>query len=226
MPEESSPKDKLKRIRKQSLYLMPEKTIFWKEKDTLLVADIHIGKDSAFRKAGIAVPEAVTDSDLVKLSSAIERTNSKRLIFLGDFQHSKSGNTKKTIEKVAQWRASLGKIEVILVLGNHDLASGLVPNCWNFKTIKDKLVDGPFTFKHHPDPEKGTYTLSGHVHPSIRLYGKGKQTEKLPCFYFKKDLAILPAFGSFTGTFSIDPQENSQIFMVLEDSVIKYQSNS
>ena len=222
MPEESKPQDKLKIVRGQNLYLMPEKTIFWQETKTLMAADLHIGKDSAFRKAGIAVPEAVTNHDLKKLFQAIKRTDAKRLILLGDFQHSKSGNTIRTIDKVAEWRNELENVEIVLIPGNHDLASGQIPEKWRFTAVREAFKEGPFTFKHYPEPERDTFTFSGHLHPSVRLYGKGKQSEKLPCFYFKNNYAVLPAFGSFTGSFNIEPERNSQIFLVLEDTIVKY----
>ena len=63
--------------------------------------------------------------------------------------------------------------------------------------------------------EKGVYYFSGHLHPGIRISGMGKQSLQFPCFYFGGDYAILPAFGRFTGTVSIDPGAESNVFAIL-----------
>jgi metallophosphoesterase superfamily enzyme len=43
----------------------------------------------------------------------------------------------------------------------------------------------------------------------------GKQSLQFPCFYFGREYAILPAFGQFTGTVSIDPGVESNVFAIL-----------
>ena len=59
------------------------------------------------------------------------------------------------------------------------------------------------------------YFFSGHLHPGIRIRGMGKQSLQFPCFYFGGQYAILPAFGRFTGTVSIDPLPESNVFAIL-----------
>ena len=62
---------------------------------------------------------------------------------------------------------------------------------------------------------KAPYFFSGHLHPGIRIRGMGKQSLQFPCFYFGGQYAILPAFGRFTGTVSIDPLPESNVFAIL-----------
>ena len=59
------------------------------------------------------------------------------------------------------------------------------------------------------------YFFSGHLHPGIRIRGMGKQILQFPCFYFGAEYAVLPAFGHFTGTVSIDPLPESNVFAIL-----------
>ena len=216
--------DRKLEVKGESLILMGEKTLYWQEQKTLLAADVHLGKDTTFRKSGIAVPEAVSDQDLNRLSMALSRTGAERLILLGDFLHARLGCSQMLIEKVTTWRKTLESIEVILVMGNHDQASGGPPGSWNFKTVNDVFKDGPFSFTHHPGSAKNTYTICGHIHPAVRLIGKGKQSAKLPCFYFEQDLAIMPAFGSFTGTAVIEPRKNSKVYPVADNTIIELES--
>jgi len=75
---------------------------------------------------------------------------------------------------------------------------------------------------HHPDAtDKKVYNLAGHVHPGFRLSGKAKQALTLPCFYFGEDGGLLPAFGAFTGLSRIEPKVNDQIYVIVDQSIVK-----
>src|SRR6185312_7751518 len=89
------------------------------------------------------------------------------------------------------------------------------------------LSMGPFSFVHditEVDGEvgdgsrTGAYYFSGHIHPGIRLRGVGKQSLQFPCFYFGGGYAVLPAFGRWTGTVSIDPAPEDNVFALLPDA--------
>ena len=57
----------------QLLMLLPEKCIFLPESDTLLVADVHIGKAVSFRALGVPVPGGTTGETLALLTSLVRR---------------------------------------------------------------------------------------------------------------------------------------------------------
>jgi hypothetical protein len=48
-----------------------------------------------------------------------------------------------------------------------------------------------------------------------------KQSLRLPCFYFTKTYAVLPAFSRFTGTHLIEPKKNSTIFAIVENKIVQ-----
>jgi len=73
---------------------------------------------------------------------------------------------------------------------------------------------------HHPEEREDLFTICGHIHPGIRLKGPGKQTLKLPCFHKKTHQLILPAFGEFTGSHTISPDKEDEIFVITSDEVI------
>ena len=55
-------------------YLHKTGAIYWKEKNTLLLADLHLGKVGHFRKSGIPVPRkagGVFYDKIIKLKSSI-----------------------------------------------------------------------------------------------------------------------------------------------------------
>ena len=102
----------------QNLLLLPEKAIYWVQEQTLIVADIHLGKVGHFRKAGIAIPKSLEQDDLAELSDLIHRFMPKNILFLGDLFHSDHNNDWQWL---VLWRALFNDIRIILVLGNHDI---------------------------------------------------------------------------------------------------------
>jgi metallophosphoesterase superfamily enzyme len=79
----------------------------------------------------------------------------------------------------------------------------------------------PFVLAHHPVPSGEGYVIAGHVHPGVRLHGAGRQRERLPCFTIGLDVAILPAFGDFTGLAHQDPCDSADVYAIAENRVIE-----
>jgi metallophosphoesterase superfamily enzyme len=85
----------------------------------------------------------------------------------------------------------------------------------------DVCVFSKFLLTHNPPDENielngCEYIICGHVHPAVRLKGKGKQSMTLPCFYFGEKYALLPAFGRFTGRGIIPVTGNEDVFVIVE----------
>jgi metallophosphoesterase superfamily enzyme len=94
----------------------------------------------------------------------------------------------------------------------------------DIEVIEKELRIDPFLFTHDQCEEQtGVYSFCGHLHPGIYLQGLGKQSLRLPCFYFGKTRCILPAFSRFTGTALIEPKRNENVFAIVEDKVIQMQ---
>jgi DNA ligase-associated metallophosphoesterase len=202
------------RIRGQQLWLSPHRCLYWEEERSLILSDLHFGKTGHFRKAGIAVPQSVYREDLLRLLSLIQYFQPKQLLIVGDLFHSREN---KELDLFLRWRDDFPDLGFRLVLGNHDILradwyvkAGIVVN-------EGVLGMGGFAFVHDIEDaeESGPYYFSGHLHPGIRINGMGKQSLQFPCFYFGGEYAILPAFGRFTGTVSIDPGAESNVFAIL-----------
>jgi metallophosphoesterase superfamily enzyme len=58
------------------------------------------------------------------------------------------------------------------------------------------------------------------VHPSLRLAGRGRELVRLPCFFFGKDYAILPAFGPFTGMADVEPVQGDRVYVIAGTHVV------
>ncbi len=206
-------------IRGTELLLLPEKAIYWPEKDALLVADLHLGKITHFRKAGIGLPQEVETENLERLSQLIIDHKVKTLYILGDLFHSHM-NTQWA--KFKSFMASFPQIQFVLIRGNHDILDEKNYQAANLKYYPDRLILEPFILTHIPlEAASKYYNICGHIHPGVRLRGKGLQAIKLPCFHFRADRLVLPAFGAFTGTARIEPQEEDCIFAIAEDKVVR-----
>lgn len=206
------------RLRDQQLWLSPHRCIFWEEERSLILSDLHFGKTGHFRKAGIAVPQSVYKEDLLRLLSLIQYFQPKDLLIVGDLFHSREN---KELDLFLHWREDFADLDFRLILGNHDILHESWYEAAGIEVCKAELRIGPFAFIHDIDevtvakPGDRPYYFSGHLHPGIRISGAGKQCLQFPCFYFGADYAILPAFGRFTGTVSIEPGAESNVFAIL-----------
>lgn len=197
-------------------YLHKTGAIYWKEKNTLLLADIHLGKVGHFRKSGIPVPRKVESVFYDKISKLKNSLNFSQIIFLGDLFHSSLNNEWFLFEN---W-VKKSVLKIILIKGNHDIIPKLKFQQVGIKTYNDLKIE-KFLFTHHPKKINDHFVFSGHIHPGVRLAGKGKQIMKFPCFIYNKDQIILPSFGGFTGMHLPKIKNDDQVFVITNKEVIE-----
>ena len=205
------------RLNNQNFILHPTGACYWREQDTVLLADVHLGKSAHFRKHGMAIPSTADDVEYDKLNEVLDYFKPSRLWFLGDLFHSYQNAEWHFFE---QW-VRMQSIEIALVMGNHDVISRKHFESLGVKTY-DVLNAGSFYLTHHPQEAEGRYNIAGHIHPSIKLEGVGRQKIKLPCFFSSQTGMILPAFGDFTGTYSLTPVKGNRVFVIADDEVVEF----
>ena len=190
--------------------------IFWKEKNTILISDVHLGKIAHFRKNGLAIPENAIPENFTRMDAVLELYKPEKLIFLGDLFHSKINNEWILF---SNWVKKIN-LEIILVEGNHDIIDKQNYASLNI-VIHSKLLIDNFLLTHHPIETDNFFNFCGHIHPGIKLKGKGRQFLNLACFFRKPKQLIFPAFGEFTGNFYLVPTENDLVYAVTNDSVFE-----
>ena len=203
--------------------------LYWERADTLIVADLHLGKATHFRRNGLAVPQYVQDETFEKLSGLLLDVKPGRLLMLGDLFHS---DYNEEWEEFGDLVLAFKHIEFALVPGNHDRLSHHQFEKYGIAVHPEPYVEGPFAFSHHPHSLKqlvgalgeheaqGLYNLAGHVHPAARLRGRGEAL-RLPCFYFGTQAGLMPAFGAFTGTYTVQPQRGDRVYVLAGSKVIQ-----
>jgi DNA ligase-associated metallophosphoesterase len=203
--------------------MLVQKALFWQAQEIILLADMHLGKVNHFRKAGIPVPVKANERNWESLIELVQSTKAKRIICIGDLFHS---HYNYDWEMVGQFTRAFPQVSFELVTGNHDVLTDNLYERSGVTVHGERLRIGNFELHHFPveEPNPNVYTLSGHLHPGIRLFGKGKQSMMLPCFYFGEHQGYLPAFGMFTGLSRIQPKKNDRVFVVADDSIIQIQN--
>ncbi len=202
-------------ILEQNFQMHYSGVLFWEEQSMLIISDVHLGKVSHFRKYGAAVPQQAVQKNFDAMDEAVAFFKPKSIVFLGDLFHS---SLNKEWELFENWVLSTSA-EIILISGNHDIISPLKYEELGVAVIPE-LVLGSFLLTHHPEEREGLFNFSGHIHPAIRLSGLGRQSVRLPCFYKTNHQMILPAFGEFTGTYTLEPCEGCEVFALLGDAVL------
>ena len=212
-------------INNNTFWVSPERCLFWEEQNILILADVHLGKTGHFRKSGIPVPQGANKADLQRLIAQLLFFKANRVLIVGDFTHSA---VNKELDLFKKWRNDFPSFRFDLIKGNHDI----LEDHWyleaNITIHKKELVIGNFVFRHEtkttdPFEETGvvSFVFSGHVHPCIRISGRGKQSLQLPCFYFSPGHCILPAFSKFTGTYKVKPKEGEVVYALTGAELIK-----
>ncbi len=186
---------------------------------TLLVADLHVGKAQTFRRLGVPVPHGTTAATLGRLTDVLRDTGAQRLVLLGDFLHAAAGRSAATMAALQTWRAAHAAVAITLVRGNHDRHAGDPPAAWGIETVNEPLRVGGLALCHHPRPVAGAYVLAGHWHPCVSVGWRAVGGRlRLPCFWFGAEggngVGILPAFGSFTGMHPIERLAGDRVFAV------------
>ena len=198
----------------ETVHLLPDRALFWPAAQTLFIADLHIGKAATYRALGQPVPSGTTAENLSRLTALIAEHAPQHIIFLGDFLHAAAARTPAILQALAVWRAQHAELAMTLVRGNHDSRAGDPPAQLHIEVVDEPFLSGPFACCHHPQLHATHFVLAGHVHPVCRLFGRGRDSLRLPCFVAEAGQAVFPAFGEFTGGWLVPGEPGRNLYPV------------
>jgi DNA ligase-associated metallophosphoesterase len=202
---------------------LPQRAAVWLARGWLVVADAHFGMAATFRARGVPVPGGTTQATLARLDALIEAVRPARLVFLGDLLHAREAQAEETMRQLAHWRARHEGLAMTLVEGNHDRHAGAPPPALRIDVVDEPWrIDG-VALCHQPQRLQGAAVVAGHLHPCIRLSGAANDALRLPCFWQRADLLVLPAFGEFTGGAPIDRDDGDRdrVFAIADELLIE-----
>ena len=204
------------KIVQQTFELLPQGAVYWQEQKALLLADVHLGKVSHFRKNGYAIPAQIQFSFYQKMEQLLTAHNVEKIFFLGDLFHS---DRNAEWDRFVAWNQSLSQ-QTILVKGNHDILPTRVLEQSGLFVVTE-WMEKNILLTHHPTDRSGLFNFSGHIHPGVRLQGAGRQRLKVPCFFHQPNQMILPAFGDFTGLHLLQPKAGDRVYALTGEAVVE-----
>ena len=204
-----------------TMWLLPERSVWWPERSMLVVSDLHLAKAEHFRPKGLAVPPTVDMQTLSVLTDLMRRLKPDTLMLLGDLFHSAPNRAWNDFKFWLKDELARGLKEALLVRGNHDRAHDNTYQAMGMDVVDCWEADG-IALTHEPDdqiPKGISIHLCGHTHPAVRLRGAGRQSERVPCYVESSTgceagwRLTLPAFGAFTGTRVVEPHRGSEVYV-------------
>jgi len=201
----------------QTLRLIPGGGVLL-EDSTLIVADLHLGKATAFQAKGLAIPEGDSEADLDRLSALVKWHQATKLIVNGDLFHSPAGLTDE-IQRLLETFLNKLQIPVQLILGNHEAKLPFIPHGLNPVAATEQAG---LHIVHDPkDAPANVSSITAHWHPVVRIADGKRTTLRLPCFLRRGDMLVLPAFGSFTGGQVLDVEPGDTYFVSPGEEVVQ-----
>ncbi len=202
------------RLGGESTHLLGGRALFLPEHAALLIADLHLGKADTFRRAGLSLPAGGTSSDLQRLQRLVQQTGCRQLWMLGDMLHGALHRAAWHAQWL-EWRRYHPALEVHVVRGNHDRA--LSPQLMQAVVHEGEAALGPFRLRHEPDAAACGHVIAGHLHPLVALPGIRR---RLPAFWLREGITVLPAFSRFTAGVVPRLQPGERLVACVEDTAV------
>lgn len=161
---------------------------------TLVVADLHLEKGSAYAARGIFLPPYDSTATLAALTGAILRYAPARVIALGDSFHDRQAGERLASESLAALRRLQSGRDWLWVTGNHDPE---IDREMGGESTAGITLAG-VTLRHEPDPAEAGFEIAGHLHPAAKVRMRGRALRRR-CFAFSGSRCVMPAMGAYAG---------------------------
>lgn len=168
------------------------------------------------------MPEGDTARDLARLAALAEKCGAASLVIAGDLFHAPSGITAELEEALGRFLTSFA-MPVTLVTGNHDARLKRIPA--GLRSVPHLDLGKTIRILHDPACAAGDRLhISGHWHPVVKIPDGRRTSLRLPCFLFRNNTLVLPAFGSFTGGAILSAGPDDRIFVALREEMVEIPS--
>ncbi|MCU0717277.1 MAG: ligase-associated DNA damage response endonuclease PdeM [Pirellula sp.] len=208
-------------------------TVVWSATKTLLLSDLHLGKEYAFQRSSIPIPSGSTRKTLARWSQELILHKVDRCIVLGDLIHSRIAHSDALQGDFDAFWEKHSNVEFLLVLGNHDTYSRKWIERWSWGWIGEEWRESGFCFVHDPferqndtggserassNFDREPARLGGHWHPLVKLRDNG---EKLKCFFEHQRSFVLPSFGELTFGRGISREPGDRVWGICGAEVVE-----
>ncbi len=198
----------------EGLVLTPAGAVWWPAERTLVLADIHFEKGSAYARGRQFLPPYDTRTALKRIAALMKCFAPARVIALGDSFHDQDG-AGRLDDFERESLAQMGRMtEWIWIAGNHDPA----PPSWLSGLVAAEISIGALTFRHEPSSAYARGEIAGHLHPCATVTRRGLSIRRR-CFVSDGRRLVLPAFGAYAG--GLDVRE-AAIRLLFADRAFAY----
>jgi len=191
----------------EDLVLDVSGALWWPAEKTLVVADVHFEKGSAYARTGQFLPPYDTRTAIQKIEHLLRRFRAERVIALGDSFHDGGAGGRLDLEERSALSALTKAVDFLWVEGNHDPE----PPSWLGGRIVPEIAIGGLSFRHIPAEGDCRGEVAGHLHPAARLSRGGLSLRKR-CFVSDGSRLILPAFGAYAGGLDVRDRAVAALF--------------
>jgi hypothetical protein len=177
-----------------------DRAVYLPAAETLVVADLHVGRAEA---SDVAFPLGEGADLRERLAALVAAFDPTEVVFAGDVLHRFDAATVGAESRLSDLAAVCREAgaELVLVRGNHDT---MLETVWDGDVLDEYAVDsagdaddpGVVVCHGHAEPaaDASLYVV-GHVHPAITIEGRRR-----PCYLYGDvahrgaDVLVLPAF--------------------------------
>ena len=189
------------RLNGAAVTLRASGALWLEEQRTLVVADLHLEKGSAYAMRGQMLPPYDTRETLRRLQAEVMATLPDAVVLLGDTFHDRKSEDRLARDDAQTLRSLAGATRLIWVIGNHD-ADGprALPG-----DVADELSVAGLTLRHEPFGGPQIGEVAGHLHPCARVVAS-RGSVRRRCFVTDGSRMVVPAFGAYAGGLNVrDP---------------------
>ena len=174
---------------------------------TLVFADLHLEKGSAYGRGRQFLPPYDTVDTLSRMDHAMARYKPARVIALGDSFHDGGAADRLSQEDRGLLQSLTGRAQFVWIAGNHDPD----PPLWLGGDVAATMRVGGLTFRHAPLQLFEPGEVAGHLHPCAKVSKWGRSIRRR-CFVSDGVRLVLPSFGAYTGGLDVGDAAIAALF--------------
>ena len=137
-------------------------------------------------------------------------------MFLGDLFHAREAHARETLAAMTAWREAHASSTSCWSKATTTAVPARCPPRSRSAWCRSRGPSARLRCAITRSNIDGGFVIAGHLHPAVRLSGRGDDSLRLPCFWWRERLAILPAFGEFTGGATIAREAGDRVVAVAE----------
>ncbi len=183
------------------LYITSDRCVWYEPEKTVMIADLHLGYESALKENGFSFPLSQKEKILDKISSIKNRYSPENIVVLGDFKHNFGKMEDDEFHELLDVIDYLMEdASLVMLRGNHD---NYLKNLTELKGVtlyQDKMELHDMILTHGDEMVESDGTLiMGHEHPSIKIVDEVGSSMRFPSYLYHETekILVLPAFSTF-----------------------------